>query len=277
MFFQLYADIISNKKIAGKEITGGENARGKNAGGIYKMLFFAPAISKTAMPGQFVHVRCSDSYKPLLRRPFSIQQANKTGEVGIIYKVVGEGTSNLTKLKDKDKIDILGPLGNHFLIPEFPKKIFIVAGGVGIVTFSFLIDFILEKKVKVLDNIEVVFGTHSSENLILKDKLKQEEINLHFATEDGSLGRKCTVVELFEKLIRSHNNDNCLVYAGGPTGMLKELCLVCKRKNIPAQVAYENVMGCGVGSCLGCVIETKFGLKRVCKDGPIFDATHIKW
>lgn len=262
MPYQLNTDIIDNTKIADR---------------IYKMEFLAPPISKIAMPGQFVHVRCTDGYKPLLRRPFSIQHIARSGKISIVYKVIGEGTTSLTKFRPQDNIDIIGPLGNHFLIPQDKRKIFIVAGGMGIAPLSFLIDFILEKKVKILDNIELVFGTKDAGQLILQDRFSHKKINLHLVTENGSLGKKATAIELFKGLVKKHSQLNCLVYGGGPIQMLKELNFICKSNNIPSQIAYENNMGCGLGVCLGCVIKTKSGPQRVCKDGPIFDIDEVIW
>jgi len=262
MPIQLYSDVISNVKLTD---------------GIYKMVLSAPDITKTAIPGQFVNVICGGDGRILLRRPFGIQSINNSGQISIVYKVVGKGTHCLSKSKSSDKIDVLGPLGNGFLIPKKSRKIFVVAGGMGIVPLSFLIDFIVEKKVKILDNnIDVIFGAKTSNELVLKENFEHEKINLYLATDDGSLGLKGTAVGLFKDLSRKHKQES-IVYAGGPIGMFKALYSVCESYNIPAQIVYENNMGCGLGACLGCVIETKTGLKRVCKDGPIFDINQVKW
>ncbi len=262
MIVQKQFKILDNKKVADN---------------IYKMVLDSSSVYNKALPGQFVHVRGNNSYKPLLRRPFSIYKID-SGNMSILYKVVGEGTFCLSQHKNNEKIDVLGPLGNHFVMPEGKKKIFFIAGGMGIAPISFLIDFFVEKKVGMMDNIKVIFGVRKSEELILKDDLKKNKyLDLHLLTEDGKEGKKGTTIECFENLIKKEDNSNCLVYAAGPIAMFRALKKICDFYGIPAQVTYENFMGCGIGACLGCVINTKNGQKRVCKDGPVFHIDELIW
>lgn len=259
---QVYAQIIDNHEIA-KEI--------------YNMKFKAPSISKAALPGQFVHIRCNNNYKPLLRRPFSISQV-QDNYVSIIYEVIGTGTKALSELEKGEKLDILGPLGSSFAFPKEEKKIFVIGGGVGVVPLSFLIDFIVEKKVQMLDNINLILGVRNSKKLILEKKFNNQKlVDLYLVTEDGSKGKKGSAIDMFKKLYFSNRSNEIIVYGGGPDGMLRELSRICSTNGIPGEITYENVMACGVGACLGCVIKTASGLKKVCKDGPVFGINEIKW
>lgn len=244
---------------------------------IHKMEFKAPSISNTAMPGQFIHVRCSEGYRPLLRRPFSIMGVQGE-DVKIIYKVVGKGTQLLSGLEQGDMLDVLGPLGESFSLPQDGKKVIVVGGGVGVAPLSFLIDFMVEKKVNVLDNIILILGVKNSQELILQEKFSNRElIDLHLVTEDGSKGEKGTAIDKFKTICPNSSNNKTVVYGGGPKPMLKELSHICNANDIYGEIAYENVMACGVGACLGCVVKTNSGLKRVCRDGPVFEVSEIKW
>jgi dihydroorotate dehydrogenase electron transfer subunit len=173
-------------------------------------------------------------------------------------------------------IDILGPLGRQFEIPK-NKKVIIAAGGIGIAPVSFLSHFIIEKKVPIIDNIEVVWGVKTERELVVKKELESIGVNLHISTEDGTCGEKGICLSSFLSVLEKEEKHDCAVYASGSLRMLKEISKICKKRKIPAQVSCESIMACGVGACMGCVIKTEEGFKKVCKDGPVFDAGFIKW
>lgn len=242
---------------------------------IYKISFSEPVLAESCFPGQFVHVKCSPGYNPLLRRPFSVQAVDK-GIISIIYRVIGKGTVCLSKMKKGQILDVLGPLGRQFEILK-NKKIIIVAGGIGIAPVSFLSHFIIEKKVPIIDNIEVIWGVKTKEELVLQKQLESLGTNMYISTEDGTCGEKGFCLSPFLSVLEKEKKHDCAVYASGPLNMLKEVSKICGKRKIPAQVSCESIMACGVGACMGCVIKTKEGFKKVCKDGPVFDAGFIKW
>ncbi len=233
----------------------------KIAENIFSLKTDNPALFDV-LPGQFFMVKINDFNYPLLRRPFSI--ADFTDRyIEIIYKVVGEGTKMLTKKKRGDFIDLLGPLGSGFDNIQKSKNIFLVGGGIGVAPLIFL--------AKTLNdaygiNYEAYFGFNT-----------KDEIYVDFgeiATMDKSFGYGGNVVDMVESKL----DKNSLVFACGPTVMLKNLAFVCEKKRCEMQVSLESRMACGIGVCLGCVVEaTDNSFKRVCVEGPIFDYRNIKW
>lgn len=214
-----------------------------------------------AYPGQFFMVKINSFDYPLLRRPFSI--ANFTDEyIEIVYKVVGEGTKILSAKKPKEFVDLLGPLGNGFGRINVNRKIFLVGGGIGAAPLVYLKN-ILKQDYGV--DYRAYFGFNTG-----------GEIYVDFgniATMDGSEGFKGNVVDMVEEELDGEST----VFACGPTIMLKRLAHVCYKKNCGMRVSLESRMACGIGVCLGCVVETYEGYKRVCVDGPVFDYRNIVW
>ncbi len=214
-----------------------------------------------AYPGQFFMVKINSFNYPLLRRPFSIE--NFTDEyIEIIYRVVGEGTEILSAKKPGGFVDLLGPLGNGFSKINKKRKIFLVGGGVGVAPLVYLKNA-MEQYYST--DYHAYFGFNTA-----------SEIYVDFgniATMDGSRGFNGNVVDMVEKEL----DKESLVFACGPTIMLKRLAYICYEKNCEMQVSLESRMACGIGVCLGCVVETKSGFKRVCVEGPVFDYRDIIW
>jgi dihydroorotate dehydrogenase electron transfer subunit len=212
-------------------------------------------------PGQFFMVRVNDFNYPLLRRPFSV--ANYTDKyIEIIYRVVGEGTNILSSKKEGEFIDLLGPLGNGFLDINGNKKIFLVGGGIGVAPLIYLKN-VIERYYKL--PYSAYFGFNSA------DEVYVEFGNI--ATMDGSKGAIGNVVDLAESAL----DEKSIVFACGPTIMLKRLAYVCYEKGCDMRVSLESRMACGIGVCLGCVVETESGYKKVCDNGPVFDYKEIVW
>ncbi len=234
------------------------------------------SISK---PGQFVMLRIGDKI-PLLRRPFSIHRPIISGEkiigIEILYKVVGQGTRQLSEYKPGDKSDLLGPLGNSFAIPDTLRNVFIVGGGVGIAPLYFL-GVKLKDNGMNLENIRVFIGCRSTEDLLCRGEFLDLGMNVYFTTDDGSGGEKGFITEPLEKSVLEQSPD--MIYACGPTPMLKETARIAKKYRIPCQVSIETMMACGIGACLGCVVEAGDNSDKylhACKDGPVFDAKRIR-
>ena len=241
----------------------------------YKMALDAPYIARKARPGQFVQIKCSDSLEPLLRRPFSIHRVN--GNMEILYETVGRGTEILSRKKEGDSVDILGPLGNGFSLPEVsnlePRAI-IIAGGIGAAPLVYLTEELTKKKIKTI----VLIGA-KTKNLILCEKdFKKAAHEVYVSTDDGTYGSHGFVSKLFHKILKiTESQFETVVYVCGPQGMLKCIAQICQERNFECQVSLEEKMACGIGVCLGCVVKTISGNKLACKDGPVFNANELIW
>jgi dihydroorotate dehydrogenase electron transfer subunit len=244
---------------------------------VFRLKISSPDIAEKALPGNFCHLRVNQTYFPLLRRAFSFHRVEKDeNSFGLLIKVVGSGTEILSRKNPGEKTDLLAPLGNSFTIPKKNEYVVFLAGGMGMAPLFYLIDFLLKKKFDP-EKITLFFGVKKKEELILIEELVSSGIKLHIATEDGSLGYKGMITSLFyqeleEKMIKPKNTR---FYACGPNSMLKEISSISKKLDLNCQVSLENHMPCGIGACLGCVVGTVKGYKRVCKDGPVFDAREV--
>ncbi len=234
-----------------------------------------------AVPGQFIMLGLCDKRSPLLRRPFSIHRLiyNDMGLIGLelLYKVVGACTEMLAGHQEGDCVDLLGPLGNGFSIPGTARDIFVVAGGFGIAPVIFLFSH-LQKRAADLSGIHLFLGGGTADDLLCKDELAHFEILTHFVTEDGSEGEKGLVTDVLEGTVDRNKPD--IIYACGPTGMLKTIARIAEKSSVPCQVSTETVMACGFGVCLGCAVERNNSLEKsymhTCVDGPVFDSRVIK-
>ena len=239
-------------------------------GGGYRRLGFVHEVGDF-QPGQFVMVKIP-SEEILLRRPFSLcQKKEKAWE--IVYKVVGNGTRILSSAKVGDSIEVLGPLGNPFSLPE-KKEYCFIAGGYGIAPFLRFSQVLRGRNKK----ISLFYGAQTKDDLLLKEDFASQDVTLHYATEDGSEGYQGLVTELFEEKLKLKDKKDVVVAACGPHGLLSEVTRICQKHHIPCEVSMESTMGCGSGVCLGCVVETKdHQMVRTCQEGPVFDATTLLW
>ena len=232
------------------------------------------AISKAASPGQFVNVKFGEQPEPLLRRPFSIHMVEGT-RIKIMYEVLGRSTQIFSQKKAGDVLDIIGPLGNGFdyqLSAVSRHLSVIVAGGMGVAPLVFL-----ASKLKKRDTI-VLLGAKTKNHVFCEGEFKKMGYQVKVATDDGSKGFKGKVTDLLKDILSlAISHKPLAIYACGPKPMLKEISVVSAKYNISAQISLEEHMGCGIGACLGCVVDTKDGYRRVCHDGPVFDAGQIIW
>lgn len=234
-----------------------------------------------AKPGQFVMLRVSDQSTPLLRRPFSIFRPIKEDGcvVGIelMVKVVGQGTEMLSALKKGDSIDMLGPLGNGFQIPDHWNRLFLTAGGIGVPPIYFLAACLKEHS-KDISGCEIFLGGRTGKDLFCEDDFTKLGVNIHIATDDGSKGDKGFVTDLLQKRLTEFRPD--MICACGPMEMLKTISSVARSNDIPCQVSIETLMACGMGACLGCAIESRVNNNKylhACMDGPVFYADRLKF
>jgi dihydroorotate dehydrogenase electron transfer subunit len=254
--------------------------------GIYLMWIEAPYIASSVHPGQFITVRCGDF---TLRRPLSVHWVSGGGEIALLFKVAGKGTLWLSQRQTGDRIDILGPLGNGFNIEPGAKNLLLVAGGIGIAPLVFLTQHASSQhQVTLIHGVSTAVQLYPSSSLSLthvpspsegvgrgksdeRSKLPSLPGGVQFipVTEDGSMGKKGMATDILPDSLDWADQ----VYACGPVDMYKAIALIAPK----CQVSLEVRMGCGFGACYGCTINTKNGLKQVCRDGPVFELEDIIW
>lgn len=234
----------------------------------YKLVLDAKDIALIALPGQFLMLKVCSGSEPLLRRPISIHNCSGK-KVELLYEVVGKGTEILANIKSGEFIEVIGPLGNGFNIKN--TNCIIVAGGMGVAPLVFLAQKLKQNRLNSL----VLIGGRSKEQILCEKEFKTLGFKVLTAADDGSKGFKGRVTELLNRELLTEDRVARTIYACGPKPMLKELQRIAGEKNIQAQVSLEAHMACGIGACLGCVVNTKEGFKRVCKDGPVFEASQI--
>lgn len=246
-------------------------ANDKIAPSIHLLTFAAAKIAEEAIAGQFIHVYCGDNLT--LRRPFSICDTDKTkGTVQIGVEVKGPGTAYLSKLKVGQKNYIMGPLGNGFTVNPDHYKIAMISGGAGAFPLMFLAK-------SLPPSVRHLFGGfRTAERFVLRERYDDLTMTV-IATDDGSLGYKGLITDQFDKALNQEGWYDA-IYACGPRPMLKRVAELAAKWKIPCQIAMENIIVCGYGACLGCVIPVRDALgkqinKRVCKDGPVFDSREI--
>jgi dihydroorotate dehydrogenase electron transfer subunit len=265
----------------------------------YRLIFIAPEIAQASQPGQFVMLRISDDYQPLLRRPFSIHRLVYDSKISIsshkknpkaigieiLYEIVGRGTKILSEKKPGEYLDVLGPLGNGFdcQTPITDKQLpIIVAGGIGVAPLFFLAQRLTEYKLPrhAGHRAIVLIGARTKRKILCKKMFASLSMDVKISSDDGSIGFKGRVTGLLKNILLSAQicSYKCaMIYACGPRTMLREIAIISKQYGIPAQASLDEYMACGLGVCLGCMIQTKEGHKLVCKDGPVFDISEVKW
>jgi dihydroorotate dehydrogenase electron transfer subunit len=241
----------------------------------FRMKISAPTITRAAQAGQFVSVRCSEGYRPLLRRPFGFHRIGQC-DFEILYKVVGTGTRLLSEKRKGEYLDILGPLGNGFLRnTEYEiRNTILIAGGIGVAPMLALAETLKKYKPTVL------LGAKTKKELVCKKDFQKLGCSVKTATDDGSFGFKGYVSELFKKVLRTTNDERrTTVFACGPKPMLKEVAKICRQHKITAFGSLHELIACGIGACLSCVIRLRSCKehKRICTDGPVFDLAEVAW
>jgi dihydroorotate dehydrogenase electron transfer subunit len=247
----------------------------------YRLVLDAPLISGSASPGNFLMVKVAEGHEasgetgPLLRRPLSVHKlgGKASNRVELLYEVVGAGTRILSLKKAGEQVDIIGPLGNGFSVEAQAKKtsIVLVAGGIGVAPLVFLAQRLKGFKVTAL------IGARTRSQILCAEDLKKLGCDVRIATDDGTYGFRGRVTGLLEKFLAGAADKKHVLYGCGPKPMLKAITDLSRRHGLPAQISLESHMACGIGACLGCVVQTRRGYERVCKEGPVFDAGDLIW
>ncbi len=219
-------------------------------------------------PGQFINIRLDGFF---LRRPISLCDYSE-GQIKIVYKTLGRGTRAMADMQPGQSLDILTGLGNGYDIAKAGKNPVLVGGGVGIPPLYGLLKALKAKgegegKAKI-ERVRVILGFNTAEEIFYKKEFEEAGAEVLLATADGSAGIRGTARDVFADLEYSY------FYTCGPEAMLRAIEEVAKTSG---QFSFEERMGCGFGACMGCSCETKYGSKRICKDGPVLEREEILW
>ena len=254
------------------------------AAGMYEMILEAPKTPedmetlRKIRPGQFVNIRIEGLY---LRRPISIcDWDTDAGKVTIAYKTVGRGTESMRQMQAGQALDILWPLGNGYELPQAGQaperrasRPLLIGGGAGVPPMVGLCRRMIEAGLQPA----VILGFRSEEDIYYQDRFEAMGARTLITTEDGSIGQQGFVTDAMRTLI--DRDGACAydsIYACGPEPMLRAVCETAPDP-IPGWFSFEERMGCGFGACMGCSCETKYGSKRICKDGPVLERSEIIW
>ena len=232
----------------------------KIAFNVYKMILEGDT-SYITRPGQFINIEIDGFY---LRRPISVCDWDEK-TITIIYKVVGNGTEKLSTYKNGETLDILTGLGNGFEISKSGEKPLLIGGGVGTPPMYGLCKKLIDKNTKPI----VILGFTSYQDVFYEEEFKKLGADVYISTTDGSYGTKGFVTDIIKDL-----EEYTYYYACGPEPMLKA---VYNTTNSNGELSFEERMGCGFGACMGCTCKTKYGNKRICKDGPVLEKEEIIW
>lgn len=245
------------------------------ADGIFSMWLETEA-SVEARPGQFISMYTNDGSK-LLPRPISICEIDREKRaLRVVYRVTGEdtGTAQFSAMKAGDTLPVIGPLGNGFPLEKAEgKKAFLMGGGIGVPP---ILELAKELKMTTCDR-QIIVGYRDAQTF-LKEQF-EENGSVYISTEDGSVGTKGNVMDA----ILEQKLEADIIYACGPTPMLRAIKAYAKEKDIECYLSLEERMACGIGACLACVCQSKekdrhsnVNNKRICKDGPVFLSTEVE-
>ena len=241
----------------------------------YRMRLNAPELARTAVAGQFCMLQVAEGLYPFLRRPMCFERIQRD-HVSILFKVEGEGTRLLSKMREGTTLSVQGPLGNGFPIDRKFARHIIVSGGIGVATFPALAEALVQKCGVAP---EVILAARTKHLILCADEFREMGCKVYVATDDGSAGEKLYASQMLAKL---RPNTTTRVYVCGPMIMMKTTSEVAMAAGADCVVSLEAQMACGDGACLGCVVESKREMEgekmvRVCLDGPVFDTTVIDW
>lgn len=247
----------------------------------HSLTIVAPEIAEAAKPGQFVNLRPPTDRSYLLRRPFSIFRVNRRGNVAatveVVFDIRGPGTAALAAMRRHEPIDIVGPIGRSFTIPKTQHSCLLVGGGVGATPLFFL----GEELQNAGKRVDVLWGAATASRLVAPIEAKRLGAVAAFTTDDGSDGHQGLITDVLGEMIQRCGTE--VIYTCGPRQMMASVTKIALEFGIPAQVAMEELMGCGIGVCMTCVTPvwnrdgTGIANVRTCVDGPVFNGARIAW
>jgi dihydroorotate dehydrogenase electron transfer subunit len=245
----------------------------------FLLTFRHPEAAREARPGQFVMIKAGVSAEPPLRRPFSILSTDPAREaVTLFVKAIGPGSRRLCAMAEGEEAQCLGPLGRPFSAPPAGVEALLVAGGYGVAPLRFLGDELRATGGRAT----LFYGGRTAGDLVLLDRIDGRGLTVVPATEDGSLGAPGRVTVALEAYLDAARGAVRL-YACGPGAMMHAVARIADARALDAEVSLESWMGCGVGTCLGCVVrvqspaEERWKYRCACTEGPVFDSARVLW
>jgi dihydroorotate dehydrogenase electron transfer subunit len=253
----------------------------RKVGAYHQLTLVAPDIAERARPGQFISIGMPEDRAFVLRRQFSIHQASRrggwAGTLEFVFDSAGPGTAWLADAKAHQFLDVVGPLGKAFAYPRRLSTCLLVAQGHGAASMLFLAQELRARGKRV----DMVLGAPSDEYVFKAIEAKRVSQTIHIVTDDGSIGEQATVLEMLPRVADETHAQ--VVYAAGPHAMLRSVGAFCAEHRLPAQVAVEEPMACGLGLCFTCVVPvirkdgSGYDNLRSCVDGPVFNAARVFW
>ncbi|MHB8124279.1 MAG: dihydroorotate dehydrogenase electron transfer subunit [Desulfitobacteriaceae bacterium] len=252
--------------------------------GMRRLVLRGP-IALEAQPGQFVHIQVGSTQDPLLRRPISIAAIDvERQEITLLYKIKGKGTELLSKVSKGQTLNLMGPLGKGFTLPE-QGELWLVAGGIG--AFPLYALAVAGRKQGLI--VRLFWGGESRSLLECSGLAMwvEQDVPLYLTSLDGSIGKKGLVTDLFQEFKQGYTTQSktelpIQVAVCGPQGMMKAVTEQCLDSGLAVEVSLEEHMACAVGACLGCVTtlqdrQGKVRRAKVCQDGPVFRGEEVVW
>jgi dihydroorotate dehydrogenase electron transfer subunit len=250
-------------------------------GAYHTLTLVAPEIAERARPGQFVGVAPPPGGAALLRRHFFIHAASRrggwAGTLGFAFDVRGAGTAWLAGVRAHETLDVIGPLGTGFAYPRRLSNCLLVGEGHGAAPLHFLAQELRARGKRV----DMLVGAEGVETVFEPIEAKRLATNIAIFTEDGSMGERGRVADALPEAMERWGTE--VVYAAGPDATLRLVAQVCRERRVPAQVAVEGPMACGIGLCFGCAVPvlrrdgSGYDHLRACVEGPAFNAGRVSW
>jgi dihydroorotate dehydrogenase electron transfer subunit len=253
----------------------------RKLGGHHQLTLVAPDIAERARPGQFISIAMPEDRAFVLRRNFSIHQASRrggwAGTLEFVFDPAGPGTAWLAEAKPHQFLDVIGPLGKAFAYPRRLGTCLLIAQGHGAASMLFLAQELRARGKRV----DMILGARSEEYVFKPIEAKRVSQTIVLTTEDGSIGEEGSVLDVLPRVAEETHAE--VIYAAGSHPMLRAVAEFCAERRIPAQVAVEEPMACGLGLCFTCVVPvirkdgSGYDNLRSCVDGPVFNAARVFW
>ena len=262
---QVRAEVLSTRKL----------------GAYHSITLVAPEIAEKARPGQFLAIQMPEGREFLLRRHFAVHQASRrggwAGTMEFVVEPGGPGTDWLTTVKAHEFLEVIGPLGKAFAYPKRLTNCLLIAEGHGAASLYFLAQELLARGKRV----DMVVGGETLERVFKPIEAKRLSQTVAVMTADGTLGDRGAVLDALPAMVERTGTE--VVYAAAPPPTLERIAAFCRERNLPAQVAIEERMGCGYGLCHTCVVPVArkdgsgYDHLRSCVDGPVFNPARVLW
>ena len=253
----------------------------------FRLRLRSERIARAAHAGQFVMLQVRRGTDPLLKRPFSFYRIlPREDAVEVLYRVVGQGTWWLSQCLPGARLNVIGPLGNGFALPDMKgKTVVLIAGGIGIAPLhELMVQLTSGRPGNPGNGIYLFYGARTAAEFIPTHPYENLGITVHCCTDDGSFGTKGLVTQFFESMAGRQIPHPDVLYSCGPLAMQYHVAKWSLTNKIPSELSLESLMACGIGACLGCALPaphpddpTADSYLHVCQDGPIFEAGSIAW